>query len=457
MVSWWRLLLLLPLLVGGCSGKSKAAAEKPAPSALASVAGAPAVAAPVPVPVPTEGDTGSSLVDLLAVTPSRIAVSSAVRNPRDFPEHLIDGDPNTAWNSKTGDLVGATIAFRVPGDARVEAIEMTAGYVRVKDANDLFTMNHRIRRVEILRNGTSLKAVTLDVASRTMQRVAIGASGGDFQIVVKETAPGSKADWREVVVSELRVLGVPGKERRAPSDRLLVYVGGLDAAPPETTGTVLEIPRLPKELLGAHASLAAFCQAFERTIAPIAVAEIAEYAQWNDAAPVRTIACEEKALPPIGAVSAPWTGAKAVRLAWAYTDAVFVIGVTAEGMRLTPIRFEDRYGNGMGCGPVWTRDHVDRVRFENGWLVTTIDGRGPVIYGRSNDVSTASAYQRGAAICRMRAGELTCLEWNPQYLESFAYKVYTLSKGSDVAAIPWEREATFRVDETGAIARVPLR
>lgn len=85
---------------------------------------------------------------------------------------------------------------------------MTAGYVRVKDANDpLHDGPPRIRRVEILRNGTSRKVVTLDVASRTMQRVAIGASG---------------------------------KERRAPTDRLLVSVGGLGAAPPETTGTALQ-------------------------------------------------------------------------------------------------------------------------------------------------------------------------------------------------------------------------
>lgn len=92
--------------------------------------------------------------------------------------------------------------------ARVPPIEMTAGYVRVKDANDpLHDGPPRIRRVEILRNGTSRKVVTLDVASRTMQRVAIGASG---------------------------------KERRAPTDRLLVSVGGLGAAPPETTGTALQ-------------------------------------------------------------------------------------------------------------------------------------------------------------------------------------------------------------------------
>jgi hypothetical protein len=320
-------------------------------------------------------------------------------------------------------------------------------------------MNHRIKRVDIVRNGALLRSLSLDVESRAMQRLPIDAAGGDFQIIVKETVPGTQKDWREVVVSELRVLGTPGRERRAPKDRLFVAVGTLDAEAPESSGTVLEHLHMPKELLAVHGSIAAFCDVFNALAPARARAEIAEYAPWNDSAPVRTIACEEKPLPPIDVVVAPWTGAKAVRLAYAYTDAVFVLGVTAEGVRLTPIRFEDRYGNGMGCGPVWTRDRVDRVRFENGWLVTTIEGAGPVIYDSgTNGIPTSSAYQRGAAMCRLDGKrELQCLEWNPQYVTSFAYKVVPHERAGQVALIPWEREATFHVDDKGAISRVPVR
>ena len=111
-------------------------------------------------------------------------------------------------------------------------------------------------------------------------------------------------------------------------------------------------------------------------------------------------------------VSAPWTGAKAVRRAFAYTDAVFVTGVTAEGMRLTPSRFEDRYGNGMGCGPVWTRDHVDRMRFENGWLVPTtaqssrrsLDRSAILASTRAKRLADACDTERnGVALCRCLA------------------------------------------------------
>jgi hypothetical protein len=322
-------------------------------------------------------------------------------------------------------------------------------------------MNHRIKRVDLLRNGALLRTADLDVGSRALQRLVIGTAGGEFQVVVRETVPGTEASWREVVVSELRVLGTPGKERRAPTDRLFVSVGSLDAAAPEATGTALEHLHMPAALLRPHASLEALCATF-RALAPArAAAEIAEYQQWNDAAPVGAVACEEKALPPVEGASAPWTGAKGVRLAYAYTDAVFVVGVTAEGVRLTPIRFEDRYGNGMGCGPVWTRDHVDRVRFENGWLVTTIDGAGPAIYDdRQGTQQRGVAYQRGAAMCRFDGKrELSCLEWNPQYVESFAYKVIPDTAGAKDAGahIPWEREATFRVDEKGEIARSRVR
>src|SRR5689334_7769770 len=54
-------------------------------------------------------DAATAVVDLLHHTAAAIAVSSNVDNPHDFPEHLVDGKRDTAWNGRTGDLVGAWI------------------------------------------------------------------------------------------------------------------------------------------------------------------------------------------------------------------------------------------------------------------------------------------------------------------------------------------------------------
>jgi hypothetical protein len=64
-------------------------------------------------------EDAGALVELLHATPALVAVSSRVDNPRDLPEFLVDGRAVTAWNGRTGDLVGGYMAFRVPADAVV--------------------------------------------------------------------------------------------------------------------------------------------------------------------------------------------------------------------------------------------------------------------------------------------------------------------------------------------------
>src|SRR5580704_16817047 len=92
-------------------------------------------------------------INLLTLPGSIVAVSSTVDNAKITPEHLVDGDLGTAWNSRTGDLVGAWIAVRVPSDAHVSAIRLTAGFTKKDAHGDLFVMNQRVRTVRILRNG----------------------------------------------------------------------------------------------------------------------------------------------------------------------------------------------------------------------------------------------------------------------------------------------------------------
>ncbi len=76
--------------------------------------------------------------NLLPLVKSTIAVSSTVANAKILPKHLVDGDLTTAWNSRTGDLAGASIKIRMPyAGFYVDAIAMTAGFTK----GDLFEQN----------------------------------------------------------------------------------------------------------------------------------------------------------------------------------------------------------------------------------------------------------------------------------------------------------------------------
>jgi hypothetical protein len=168
------------------------------------------------------------LVDLLHETPTQIAVSSRVDNPHDWVEHLVDGRLETAWNSKTGDLVGGWFGFKVDPRVRVRRLELAVGYLgRSKRGEDLFAMNHRITRIRVTRNGEVVLEKDLDAESRKLQAINVDTEGGEFRITVLAVRPGTHAAWRELAVSELRVLGdVPETMARARSSQMPeVFVG----------------------------------------------------------------------------------------------------------------------------------------------------------------------------------------------------------------------------------------
>lgn len=169
-------------------------------------------------------------IDLLRTAGASVAVSSTVDNPQIRPEHLVDGKPGTAWNSSTGDLVGAWIAVRLPASAQVTEIRMTAGFTVRDKRGDLFTMNPRIRKVRVWRGSTQLGEHVLDIESRELQSIPLRAAGGDFRIEIVEIVPGTKPSWREISVSELQIWGTPGDATSAAA-RPVVHVGALDLTP----------------------------------------------------------------------------------------------------------------------------------------------------------------------------------------------------------------------------------
>src|ERR1700733_3791548 len=190
-------------LGGVGAGKSRSQASGGTPSGAASGADASASAALASSRPPLDAgrDAGVGERSLLKTADARIAVSSLVRSPNASPNDLVSGPAITAWNGKTGDLVGGWIAFRVPKESTVRTVLLTAGFDRVEpDGRDLFTMKHRITRLRIFRDGAALRDVDLDPNVRAVQRISIDAPGGDYRLEVLATLPGTNAAWRELAV-----------------------------------------------------------------------------------------------------------------------------------------------------------------------------------------------------------------------------------------------------------------
>ncbi len=219
--------LSLVLVVGGAFALLHDSSRVPPPASSTAASG----------PAPTATVPQAERVILLYATDAVVAVSSAVSNAHDRPEHLVDHDEETAWNGKTDDLVGAWIAFRVPEDAHVDHLMMSAGFDKVSAKEDLFFANYRITRVRISRDGAVVKDAALSPDVRRPQRLDIDTAGGDFKIEVTAVVPGSHAGWREIAVSELSVLGTPGSNVRTTAGPPPVRVGGLDVRATATSAS----------------------------------------------------------------------------------------------------------------------------------------------------------------------------------------------------------------------------
>lgn len=160
-------------------------------------------------------------VDLIHALGLVVRVSSTVGNGRDLPTHLIDGDLATAWSSRTGELTGARIEVAIPAGATVTGIAMTAGLSR-RAPRDLFAMNPRVSRVEVLRDGVRVREAALDVGDASVQTVAVSGGGGLWTVRVLDVTLGTRPTWREVSVSEFRVLGRAPTPVTAPAPQVWV-------------------------------------------------------------------------------------------------------------------------------------------------------------------------------------------------------------------------------------------
>ncbi|MFT5432459.1 MAG: hypothetical protein ACI9OJ_003158, partial [Myxococcota bacterium] len=156
----------------------------------------------------TPAASNDTAVNLLVATESAVAVSSVYRGHDTQVVRMLDGDPETAWNSRSGDLVGAWIEVQVPESARVTGAKIIVGFTHENDGRDLFTANQRIQSMRVSRNGESLGEFNLDTNQRTLQSMLFEGPGGVYRFEVTEALEGSTASWREICVSEFQLMGV---------------------------------------------------------------------------------------------------------------------------------------------------------------------------------------------------------------------------------------------------------
>lgn len=391
---------LASLCLIACKSAEKAAPEDAAVRPAASTNAVTADAAAPPKP---KAKAEPNLLDLV---PSVVAVSSAVHNPHDFPEHLVDGRVDTAWNGKTGDLVGGWIAFRVPKDARVRRIEMTAGYDKVKGGVDLFTANHRITKVALYRDGTKLGEHALDPNVRTAQPIAVDGPGGDYKIEVLATLPGSKPEWRELVVSELRVVGDPGKERRAAKDPVRVRVGGLDNEPEKIHVQDVDA----SQLVGPERGIAELCNAYLRSVAA-QKASLEEQARVYDLA-LHGPSCKEAPAPVSFKPDATYKRVFALRVDNGLMAATHLGVEVPRGVVMLPLAWAWDDPLDPGCPSIVRLRGLKSVRVENGHLVAVTDGERYLFDDQGKGYAASVV---GAFFCKEADGKLVCHDYDAQY------------------------------------------
>ncbi len=344
-----------------------------------------------------------ALIDLLHSVPCVVALSSKVDNPKDFPEHLVDGKASTAWNSKTGDLHGY-IAFRTPAVTRVKRVELTAGFDKVSPAGDLFTKNHRITRVRLSRGDKVVAEAALDPEVRTLQAIDVDEEGGDFRLDVLATLPGTEKKWQELAVSEFRVLGFANGAPENPAHVPAMAIGELD-------GVKVHVATRGEGPAGPFLTVEELCVAWDKAVTPLIDAAFP-----GDRYPgkIGHPHCHPLADPPPAAVAlavrkGPFKGGRFVALNDAEEEKLRLVLETDKGVSVTNVLLASFYHGDPGCG------HASRSAFVDAKLLTASLGREVLVVriartdvywqGSTNPGGTfetayaCSVDQRGAATC----------------------------------------------------------
>jgi hypothetical protein len=153
--------------------------------------------------------------EILHSVPSKGTVSSVARKSSLQASSLVDGDFDTAWNSRSGETTGVQISFEVPEWVFINVISMTVGFTSSNEKGDLFILNHRIRKISVRHNGDDIGIFDLDPNKRELQDIPVNRGGGKYVIQVIDTVRGDRPDWHEICISELQVWGALPKGHQA--------------------------------------------------------------------------------------------------------------------------------------------------------------------------------------------------------------------------------------------------
>jgi len=344
-------------------------------------------------------------VSLLHHTDAEITLSSRVDNPRDYPEHLVDGKPSTAWNGKTGDL-GAWIEVKLDPKVQITAIAITSGF----DKGDLFEKNLRIAKIRVEHDGALVKEATLDTSARHLQRIPIDRPGGTLKLTVLETVPGKNEAWKEIVVSELRVLGTaPPGVLRADSrmPRMRVAAG---SAPAPLPASLQEVKVEGRE----GASLEAICAAFRADVMAI-VRRAQKAGHGLEGYDPSEVKCKPTTLSPLaGTLPNGWTITTGVSLSYfdgvVVRDDLYPLMKRGDGVTVMGPLFSS--ANDVGDSPVpgYWRMGVALARGEPALLLAYA-----AAWHSPYDSSEADSLhvEHAARVCRFQPVRFTCDQPQP--------------------------------------------
>jgi len=119
--------------------------------------------------------------------------------------------------------------------ATIDEVRLTVGHTgKGPNGEDYFTMNPRITKVTLLDGAeTPLGTFPLDPEKRELQSIILPSpTTSRIKIKVEDVVMGTKANWKEVCVSELEVIGKPPPDVEAAQRKPVVYVYQ-PPAPPE--------------------------------------------------------------------------------------------------------------------------------------------------------------------------------------------------------------------------------
>lgn len=430
---------LLPALVVAsvaCKSEKKGAPQPdpPAPSASTLASGS-----------PVSRPHTNSEVDLLTWTDAKVIVSSKVDNPHDFPEHLCDGKPETAWNGKTGDL-HAAIDVALPSGAFANSIGIVVGFDRKKTGKagaeeDLFLENYRIKKIRITPESGAVQEVELSIDKRELQRISIPPTA-KFRVEVVEAVAGTQKSWREIVVSEFRVFGTPGTARLAAPRTPDVSVASKPELSPKNVGDVSE------------KTVAAYCAAWSAKVKPLLHQRYE--VEGNYPGPIPEPYCDPKGTPlvvdqlPSGISSAFLLSRTNV------TATESVLAFTTGDHVATPFVLASTDHGDPGCGGyLETKDvHAEAVTVlgVGGVLVSWVVGTQTNAYPGSDGsgagaTDAASHVETRALLCQAAGGGVTCIGNGKDPA------IFGAIDGSEhlTAVLPKYRRVALTVDGSGKI------